>query len=165
MNYKKLIGAVVLSAILAACSSVQTPQEGLEAQSTRARLLSGWVEAANGDCETTFTTTGNRTIDNIKFKVGGNIPANDLDYWEDRDPGFWHIDSSTLAMPLANTGIYTELFNGGVPVRGYHESNTSHHDGQTFGDTWTVGFNRNNGILYPCSDYDNNVKIIFTLIP
>jgi hypothetical protein len=99
MKYTKWIGAIVLSAVLAACSTMQTPEEGLEAQGTRARLLSGWA-SVNGDCEKTFTTTGIKTIDNIKFKVGGNIPANDLDYWEDRDPGFWHIDSTTLPLCL-----------------------------------------------------------------
>jgi hypothetical protein len=30
MNYTKLIGAVILGAGLAACSNVQTPEEGLE---------------------------------------------------------------------------------------------------------------------------------------
>jgi hypothetical protein len=164
MNYTKLMSAVVLSAILAACSSVQTPQEALETQSTRVRRLSGWVTVANGACEKTFTTTGNKTIDHIDIKIGGAIPANDLDYWDDRDPGVWHMNSLTLPpMPDTITGSYHEDFSGGVPVKGFHESNTDYHDGQAIADTWTMEFN--NPSSFPCADYDNQVKVIFTLIP
>jgi hypothetical protein len=161
MRYKKVIGVFILGALLAACSGVSTPEEGLESQATHWRRMTGWVTVGNS-CEKTFTTTRNLTVDNINIKFGGAIPANDLDYWEDRDPGYWHIDSSTLSMPLAPTGIYTEIFNGGVPVEGYHESNTSYHDGQPFADTWTVGFNNPGG--FPCSDYNQNVLLTFTLI-
>lgn len=119
--------------------------------------LSGWSAGGSG-CTTTFTRTPGvpRNVASINIKFGGALPTVP-------DPGYWHIDSPTLVMPLATTPIYVEEFVGGVAVKGWHESNTLYHNGAFVSGTWTVEFNNPSGA--PCSDYDNHVRVTFTTTP
>jgi hypothetical protein len=117
--------------------------------------VSGFVSAGN-TCEATFTRNPAviPDVDNVNIKIGGPIGM------APPDPGFWHIDSPTVVMPLAGTGVHVTDFVNGIE---YDESNTSVHDGPFVPGTWTVVLLNNTGV--PCGDYDNHVKVTFTLIP
>jgi hypothetical protein len=117
--------------------------------------IAGFTLVGN-TCEATFTRNPAviPTVDNVNIKIGGPIGA------APTDPGFWHIDSPAVVMPLAGTGVHVVDFVNGIE---YDESNTSVHDGPFVPGTWTVVLLNNTGV--PCTDYDDHVKVTFTLIP
>lgn len=150
----KRLNEIAMSLAAAALSTVPLLSH---AQSTHEIRLSGWVVGGSG-CTTSFTRTPGvaRNVDGINIKFGGALPTVP-------DPGYWHIDSPTVVMPLANTGLYTEEFVGGVAVKGWHESNTVIHNGPFSAGMWLVEFN--NPSAAPCSDYDNHVKATISATP
>jgi hypothetical protein len=109
------------------------------------------------DCEATFTQNPAviKDVTNVNVKIGGPIGAIP-------DPGFWHINSPTVVMPDAGTGVHHVVFKNGVPHHEYDESNTVAHNGPFSSGTWTV--NLTNVIGAACSVYDDHVQVTFTLV-
>jgi hypothetical protein len=123
--------------------------------STHAMKISGFV--ANGNtCEAMVTRNPAVIPDvtNVNIKIGGPIGM------APPDPGFWHIDSPTVVMALAGTGVHVTDFVHNVE---YDESNTAVHNGPFVSGTWTVSLLNNMGTA--CSDYDNAVVVTFTVTP
>jgi hypothetical protein len=123
--------------------------------STHAIKLSGFVSNAN-TCEATFTRNPAviPDITNVNIKIGGPIGM------APPDPNYWHIDSPSVVMALAGTGVHVTDFLKNIE---YDESNTVVHNGPFASGTWTVSLLNNVGTA--CSDYDDAVLVTFTLTP
>ena len=140
---------------VAAASLVLGTAGPAEAGNQRLRVTG--FTSVGGDCEATFTRNPAviKDVTNVNIKIGGPIGAIP-------DPGFWHINSPTVVMPDASTGVHRVVFKNGVPHREYDESNTVAHNGPFSSGTWTV--NLTNVIGVACSVYDNHVWVTFTLV-
>ena len=88
------------------------------AQDEKTIRVSGFVAAGNG-CAATFTRNPatQPTITNTNIKIGGALPTVP-------DPNTWDVMDPNGLSGGGLTGIYVELYENGVPVTGYHESNT-----------------------------------------
>ena len=128
---------------------------GTAGASAQSAWISGFASAGN-TCEATVTRNPAviPEVANINIKIGGPIGMTPP------DPGFWHIDSPTVVMPLAGTGVHVTDFVNGIE---YDESNTAMHNGPFVPGTWTVVLLNNTGVA--CADYDDHVRMTFTLIP
>jgi hypothetical protein len=115
--------------------------------------LNGWA-SVGGDCEATFTQNPAviKHVDNIYIKVVGPIGTVP-------DPGRWYIHSPTLIM--ANSVYFGVHVTNFVSGNEYYESNTVYHNGPFVAGTWTVVLTNLSNV--PCSDYNNIVKVVFTL--
>jgi hypothetical protein len=166
MNFKKMgTCAWILAAMLVGCGGDEqfVEQNGQDAPSGGEPVLVTTVQqvkvagfsSVGNYCEATFNKNPAviPNVASINIKIGGQLPTVP-------DPNYWHINSPTLVMPDASTGIYTEEFVGGVPFKGWHESNTTFHNGPLVTGTWTVALLNLAGT--PCSDYDNHVKVTFS---
>jgi hypothetical protein len=123
--------------------------------STHAIKISGFVSNGN-TCEATFIRNPAVIPDvtNVNIKIGGPIGM------APPDPGYWHIDSPTVVMALAGTGVHVTDFINNIE---YDESNTVVHNGPFVAGTWTVSLLNNMGTV--CSDYDDHVLVTFTVTP
>lgn len=128
---------------------------GTAEASTQSIRINGFSSVGN-TCEATFTRNPAviPEVTNINIRIGGPIGM------APTDPGFWHIDSPTLVMALAGTGVHVVDFVNGIE---YDESNTAVHNGPFVPGTWTVVLLNNTGV--PCTDYDDHVRVTFTLVP
>ena len=145
---------IQLGALAALATLLCAPAQAQYEKSVR---VSGFVDLGSV-CEATFTINPALppTITNVNIKIGGALPTVD-------DPSYWYINSPTVTMTNnpGTTGVYVELYENGVPVKGYHESNTSIHNGVVSTGTWTVGLYQQTNA---CADYDDHVRITFSLL-
>jgi hypothetical protein len=149
MKHQHLLG-IVLGATLLSAAPAHAGEQTLR--------LSGFA-AVGLACETTFVRNPAviKDVDNVNIKIGGP-------YGTVPDPHYWHIDSPTVAMNDASTGLHIiEYDAAGNPEKEWHESNTAAHDGPFVPGTWTVSLKNTAG--EDCAVYDDQVKVTFTLVP
>jgi len=115
--------------------------------------LNGWA-SVGGDCEATFTRNPAviKNVDNIYIKVFGPIGTVP-------DPGRWYVHSPTLIM--AYSLYFGQFHTNYLSGNEYWDSNTVYHNGPFVSGTWTLVLTNLSNV--PCADYDNIVKVVFTL--